>query len=106
MGFLQNKRSKLAAAMLTAVICCASLTACGDDSATAERQAEQHSQQAAESRTDTGVTGTKPRDTTRRTETVTTKQDLIDRAESAVDDMREDITSLVREGTREVHPFD
>ena len=106
MGFLQKKRSKLAVAMLTAVICCASLTACGDDSATAERQAEQHSQQAAESRTDTGVTVTKPRDTTRRTETVTTKQDLIDRAESAVDDMREDITSLVREGTREVHPFD
>ena len=45
-------------------------------------------------------------DTTRRTSRTESELDLIDRAESAVDSMREDITSLVREGTREVHPFD
>ena len=70
---------------------------CGNDSSEAEYYTSQ---------SDRGHTESSAADTTRRTSRTESEPDLIDRAESAVDSMREDITSLVREGTREVHPFD
>lgn len=93
----QSGTKKRAASLLTACLCCAALTACGNDSSEAEYYTSQ---------SDRGHTESSAADTTRRTSRTESESDLIDRAESAVDSMREDITSLVREGTREVHPFD
>ena len=107
--------------LLTAALGCLTFVSCGDGT-TAEHGAETTSTHRV---TTTETTATTSRDTTVRTDdsgllhdqttrttenarntTETTREGLIDKAESALDDMGDTITSVLTEATREVHNHD
>ncbi len=98
-----NRKKRAAAALLTAAAGCMMLTGCGHDDS--ETSAERAAEQSSEIRTETTLR-TERSTVSSSQSTGTTKQGLIDRAESALDSLSEDVTSILREGTREVHPFD
>ena len=110
---IHDKKSHAAALLLTAAAGCTLLTACGSGNSTAERGAEKYSAQPAETTTttsrdrheDTTTRRDATTDTTART-TETTEDGLMDKVDSAIDDAEDAVTSVLREATKEVHPFD
>jgi ABC-type oligopeptide transport system substrate-binding subunit len=98
---------KRASALLTAALCCTALTACGDSSSTAEHPADSYDSQPEIVTETTRRTEISTTDSAAGTTTETvTETGLIDRAESALDSIGEAVTSILREGTKEVHPLD
>lgn len=99
--------------LLTAALCCTAFVGCGNDH-TADRGAETTSTRRSTTTSTTATTETTSRttDSTLRSDMTdgmtngtadSSAPDIIDRAESMLDDAKDTVTSVLTEATREVH---